>query len=152
MNGWRKVKKQDILERLDTTAREKVYQADLKAEGINDFGKLKSRGFGRGISPAALELFFQDKPMNIARWPNDSFLKIAGFTKGKDDGHGRTLGELTKGFQYEGDRPKRWKDTSDIWVHGYWAYDWANSYEHIASIDLKKRLIKTSPPHGNYGF
>ncbi|MDH4239513.1 MAG: right-handed parallel beta-helix repeat-containing protein, partial [Phycisphaerae bacterium] len=113
---------------------------------------LKQKGFGRGTSTAALELFFQDKPMNIARWPNDSFLKIAGFTKGKDDGHGSTLGELTGGFNYEGDRPKRWRDTSDIWVHGYWAYDWANSYEHIASIDLQKRLIKTSPPYGNYGF
>jgi len=152
VSNWKKVEDQSILDRLDPSAREQVYQADLKAEGINDFGRLKSRGFGRGTSPAALELLFQDKPMTIARWPNDSFLKIAGYTEGKDDGHGRTLGELTGGFNYEGDRPNRWKDASDIWVHGYWAYDWANSYEHIASIDLKRRLIKTSPPHGNYGF
>jgi hypothetical protein len=152
LNGWQKVREKAVLERLDRAAHGQVYQADLKAKGIDDFGRLKSRGFGRGTSPAALELFFQDKPMNIARWPNDSFLKITGFTKGKDDGHGRTLGKLTGGFHYEGERPKRWKDTSDIWVHGYWAYDWANSYEHIASIDFKKRLIKTSPPHGNYGF
>jgi len=152
VSGWEKVQNQAILDSLDPAAREQIFQTDLKAEGIDDFGQLKSRGFGRGTSPAALELFFQDKPMNIARWPNDSFLKITGFTKGKDDGHGTTLGELTGGFNYEGDRPNRWKDTSDIWVHGYWAYDWANSYEQIASIDLNKRLIKTSPPHGNYGF
>jgi hypothetical protein len=152
VSGWKKVEDQSILDRLDSAAHGQVYQADLKAGGIDAFGQFRSRGFGRGTSPAALELFFQDKPMSIARWPNDSFLKIAGFTKGKDDGHGSTLGELTGGFNYEGERPKRWKDTSDVWVHGYWAYDWANSYEHIASIDLEKRLIKTSPPHGNYGF
>jgi hypothetical protein len=152
VSGWEKVHNQTVLDRLDPAARGQVYQSDLKAQGINDFGQLKSRGFARGTSLAALELFFQDKPMNIARWPNDSFLKIAGFTKGKDDGHGSTLGELTGGFNYEGDRPNRWKDTSDIWVHGYWAYDWANSYEHIASIDLNRRFIKTSPPYGNYGF
>ncbi len=152
VSGWKKVQNGAVLDRFDEAAHGQVYQLDLKAQGIDDFGQLKSRGFGRGTSPAALELFFQDKPMNIARWPNDSFLKIAGFTKGKDDGHGTTLGELTGGFNYEGDRPNRWKDTSDIWVHGYWAYDWANSYEHIASIDLNKRLIKTGPPHGNYGF
>jgi hypothetical protein len=152
VSGWKRVQDHAILDRLDPAARGQVYQSDLKTQGINDFGKFKSRGFARGTSPAALELFFQDKPMNIARWPNDSFLKIAGFTKGKDDGHGRKLGELSGGFNYEGDRPNQWKDTSDIWVHGYWAYDWANSYEHIASIDLKRRLIKTSPPHGNYGF
>ena len=152
VSGWQKVRDQAILDRLAPAARKEVYQTDLKAQDIDNFGKLKSRGFARGTTPAALELFFQDKPMSIARWPNDSFVKIAGFTKGKDDGHGRTLGELSGGFNYEGDRPKRWKDTSDIWVHGYWAYDWANSYEHIESIDIKKRHIKTSPPYGNYGF
>jgi len=152
VSGWKKVQNGVILDRFEAAARGQVYQLDLKAQGIDDFGQLKSRGFGRGISPAALELFFQERPMTVTRWPNDSFLKIAGFTKGNDDGHGSTLGELPGGFNYEGDHPKRWRDTSDIWVHGYWAYDWANSYEHIASIDLKKRLIKTSPPHGNYGF
>jgi hypothetical protein len=152
LSGWQKVQDPAILDRLDSATRGQVYQIDLRAQGIDNFGQLKSRGFARGISPAALELFFQDKPMNLARWPNDSFVKIVGFTKAKGDGHGRTLGELSGGFNYEGNRPNRWKDTSDIWVHGYWAYDWANSYEHIASIDLQKHLIKTSPPHGNYGF
>ncbi len=147
LNGWKKVQDKVILDRLDpprgvpygTAAHGQVYQTDLRAQGIDDFGQLRSRGFGRGTSPAALELFFRDKPMSLARWPNDSFVKIAGFTEAKDDGHGRKLGELSGGFNYEGDRPKRWKDTSDIWVHGYWAYDWANSYEHIASIDLENR-------------
>jgi len=152
VGGWQKVQNQAILDRLDPAARGQVYQTDLRAQDIDNFGQLKSRGFARGTSPAALELFFQDKPMSLARWPNDSFLRISGFTEAKDDGHGRRLGELSGGFNYEGDRPKRWKDTSDIWVHGYWAYDWANSYEHIAHIDIKKRHIKTSPPYGNYGF
>ncbi|HIJ53859.1 MAG TPA: right-handed parallel beta-helix repeat-containing protein [Planctomycetes bacterium] len=152
VSGRQKVRDQAILDRLAPAARGQVYQVDLRAQGIDDFGQLRSRGFGRGTSPAALELFFQDKPMNLARWPNDSFVKIAGFTEAKDDGHGRRLGELSGGFNYDGDRPNRWKDTNDIWVHGYWAYDWANSYEHIAHIDIKKRHIKTSPPYGNYGF
>jgi len=93
LSNWQKVQDPAILDRLDPAARKEVYQANLKAQGIDDFGQLKSRGFGRGTSPAALELFFQsvrtpkeDKPMNIARWPNDSFLKIAGYTEGKDDG------------------------------------------------------------------
>src|SRR6185503_13052282 len=51
-----------------------------------------------------------------------------------------------------GDRPRRWQDTGDLWVHGYWAYDWANSYEKVASLDLDQRLVKTAPPHGQYGF
>jgi hypothetical protein len=37
-------------------------------------------------------------------------------------------------------------------VHGYWAYDWANSYERIQDLDVEQRLIKTASPHGIYGF
>ena len=102
--------------------------------------------------PAALELFFKDQPMTLAQWPNAGFEKIAGTPDAARDEHGGTLGKLAAGFNYEGDRPQRWADTNDIWIHGYWAYDWANSYEHVASIDTQKRLIKTDPPHGNYGF
>ncbi len=152
VTNWRKVEDPAILARLASAARGNVLQADLKAQGITDFGRFRSRGFGRPASPAALELFFKDQPMTVAQWPNSGFEKIAGTPDAARDEHGGTLGKLPAGFNYEGDRPKRWADANDIWIHGYWAYDWANSYEHIASIDTQKRLIKTSPPYGNYGF
>ncbi len=152
IDDWQRVQNRAILDRLVPDARGNIFQVDLKAQGINDFGQFRSRGFARQSSPAALELFFQDKPMSIARWPNSGFLRIAGHPESNVDDHGGTLGKLSGGFNYEGDRPTRWRDINDIWVHGYWAYDWANSYEHIASIDIERRLIKTSPPHGNYGF
>jgi len=152
VSSWRKVEDQAILNRFDPAARGNVVQADLKALGITNFGRLSSRGFGRAVTPAQLELFFSGKPMTLARWPNSGFTKIVGYPSGVGDEHGGKLGTLTGGFNYEGDRPARWRDTGDIWIHGYWAYDWANSYEHVASIDLDKRLIKTSPPYGHYGF
>ncbi|MBI4606512.1 MAG: right-handed parallel beta-helix repeat-containing protein, partial [Planctomycetes bacterium] len=62
------------------------------------------------------------------------------------------LGRLEHGFTYEGDRPRRWKSHEGLWVHGYWAWDWANTYEEVASIDLERRLVRTAPPHGIYGF
>jgi len=152
IGNWRKVEDPAILARLDPAARDSVRQVELKALGITNFGRLSSRGFGRPVTPAALELFFAGKPMTLARWPNGGFTKIVGYPEGAGDEHGGKLGKLPGGFNYEGDRPRRWRDTSDIWIHGYWAYDWANSYEHVASIDLDKRLIKTSPPYGHYGF
>lgn len=152
VTGWQKVEDPAILARLDPAARGNVLQADLKAQGITNFGTFHSRGFGRPTSPAALELFFQDQPMTLAQWPNNGFEKIAGSPDPVRDEHGGTLGKLTAGFNYAGDRPKRWADSNDIWIHGYWAYDWANSYEHMASIDKEKRLIKTDPPYGHYGF
>jgi hypothetical protein len=144
-----------VLARLDESARGRVLQVDLRALGITDFGEMKSRGFGRATTPAHCELFFDGKPMTLARWPNEgAFEKIAGFpeTAGKGDDHGGKIGDLPGGFSYSGDRPKRWKDTSDLWVHGYWAWDWANSYERVTSLDTDSRLLKTAAPHGLYGF
>lgn len=153
LTGFTPVSDATALARLDEQARGHVVQLNLHALGITDFGEMKSRGFGRPTVPAHCELFFDHRPMTLARWPNEGeFAKIAGYPAGQKDEHGGQLGELTGGFNYSGDRPRRWRDTSGLWVHGYWAYDWANSYEQVASLDVEQRLVKTLPPHGHYGF
>jgi hypothetical protein len=154
VSGWRPVEEQAVLARLDPAVRDKVLQADLGALGIRDLGALKSRGFGRPSTAAHAELFFNDQPMTLARWPNTGFVTIASIpaSAGIDDGHQQTIGRLEEGFCYDGDRPSGWKSTEEAWVHGYWAWDWANSYEAIDSIDRSSRLIKTREPHGQYGF
>lgn len=142
VTNWQPVADPAILRRLDEAAHGKVMQADLKALGITDYGQMTPRGFGRPIYPAGLELFFQNKPMRLARWPNDAWTKIAGVPAGQQGGK----------FTYEGDRPTRWADTSDLWVHGYWTWDWADSYEKVKVLDTQKREIETEPPHGVYGY
>jgi hypothetical protein len=153
--GFEPVTDPAILERLPENARGHVRQANLRALGISDFGKMSSRGFGRPQTAAHCELFFGGRPMTLARWPNEgTFEKIAGVPESgaTRDEHGGNIGKLEEGFLYSGDRPRQWKDISDLWVHGYWSWDWANSYERVASIDLEHRLIKTTAPYGLYGF
>ncbi|NLG27102.1 MAG: hypothetical protein GX557_04280 [Chloroflexi bacterium] len=163
VTGFRPVSDPTVRARLSPAARDQVLEADLRALGIADLGQLRSRGFGRSLSaggsaqgyrqPAAhLELFFGGYPMTLARWPNEGFVHIAGYVEPQADGHRGTIGTLEAGFTYEGDRPRGWQPSEDIWVHGYWAWDWANSYERIAHLDVDKRLIVTAPPHGQYGF
>ena len=153
IHGFSVVKDGAVLKRLAPAARENVVQVNLKERGISDLGQYRSRGYARSAT-AALELFFWAEPMSVARWPNEGFVKFAGAPRDQEapDEHGRTQGSLTGGFLYEGDRPRSWKADENIWVHGYWAYDWANSYERIATIDHERRLIKTASPYGNYGF
>jgi parallel beta-helix repeat protein len=79
--------------------------------------------------------------MQLARWPNRDWAKTAGVMEGKEDR-----------FQYEGDRPARWAALDDVWVHGYWTWDWADSYARVKSIDTARREIITYPPHGVYGY
>ncbi|MGJ5672565.1 MAG: right-handed parallel beta-helix repeat-containing protein [Nostochopsis sp.] len=131
-----------ILKRIQPVARGKILQLDLKAHGITDYGQLSVRGFNKPNHPAPLELFFADQPMQLARWPNKSYLTIADVPAGKNGGM----------FTYYGDRPKRWQNTDDIWLHGYWTWDWADSYVKVKRIDTQTHAIYTEPPHGVYGY
>ncbi len=144
-----------VLDRLDAAARGKVLQLGLRTAGAVDTGSMKSRGFARPTTPAHSELFFAGRPMTLARWPNEgAWEKISGFptNTARGDDHGGRIGDLAGGFFYSGDRPRHWRDTSDLWVHGYWAWDWANSYERVTTLDPDRRFIQTAPPHGLYGF
>jgi hypothetical protein len=155
LNGFQPITDPAVVNRLSPQARGQVVQMDLRAGGITDYGQLRSRGFGRSLQPAHAELFFDGKPMVLARWPNQGqWEKIAGFpaSASQGDDHGGKTGQLAAGFHYAGDRPRGWQESNDIWVHGYWSWDWANSYERVQSIDPQQRLIVTAPPRGLYGF
>jgi hypothetical protein len=154
LKGFHPVQDPAALPRLSPAARPHVLECDLRAQGIADFGTFRSRGQARPVAPSHLELFFDRRRMTVARWPNHDFARIAGPGEPapKDDQHGGRLGRLEAGFLYDGDRPARWQSTDNVWVHGYWAWDWANSYEQVASIDTARRLVRTLPPYGIYGI
>lgn len=120
----------------------KLLRCDLAAQGITDYGKLQARGFGRANLAAALELFFNGSPMTLARWPNRGWARVAAAPDGQKGAR----------FTMEEDRAKRWEDAPDVWVHGYWTYDWADSYESVERIDAAAHALTTRAPHGVYGY
>ncbi len=143
VDNFKPLKDEPLLARLSPEARGHVLVADLRELGLTDYGQLKRRGFCCGIRPAGLELFWRNQPMTLARWPNKGeYTRIADVPAGQHGGK----------FTYSGERPARWKDVSDLWVHGYWTYDWADSYEKVARLDLSKHEVTTVPPHGCYGY
>ena len=133
-----------VLKRLDASARGKVLQADLRTAGVKDLGQVA--GDNR------LELFFQDKPMILARWPNTGFVHIVDLLGGKLVDVRGTVGDAIGKFTYEGDRPKRWTGEKDIWLHGYWFWDWSDQREQVESIDTTRRVISLVRPYHNYGY
>ena len=112
-----------------------ILQTNLLQQGVTNFGEMTSRGFGRS-HVAGLELFFAGRPMTLARWPNRGWAHIGAATPEKSTDH----------FAFDGDRPTRWAKSPDAWVYGYWTYDWADSYQHVASIDVATHTLRTSPP------
>ena len=143
-----------MLERLAPEAREHVVKGDLAAAGVDQAAPLVSRGFSREIRPSHTELYFQGRRMTLARWPDEGFTEITGFgdRSPQDDGHGTLMAKIEHGFHYAGNRPTRWRGHGDVWVHGYWAYDWANTYEAVDVLDTRRRFVKTHEPYGIYGY
>jgi hypothetical protein len=134
-----------VLTRLDEAARGQVLQADLKALGITDLGHPVADG-------VRLELFFQDKPMSIARWPNEGFAKIVDVVGGAPHKIHGIPGDKVGKFTYDGDRPSRWVGEKDPWLHGYWFWDWSDERQKIEAIDTEKRVISLTPPYHGYGY
>ncbi|HWE04126.1 MAG TPA: hypothetical protein VG326_17095, partial [Tepidisphaeraceae bacterium] len=131
-----------ILDRLDPSARGKVLQADLRAQNITDYGEFSALGFHRTITPAPLELFFEGEPMSLAHWPDAGFTTITAAPAGPDGGR----------FTFDNPRLARWIHCPDLWLHGYWTRDWADSYEKVKFINLGTHEIVTEAPHGIYGY
>ncbi len=157
ISNFEKVNDPKILRRLTAAASENVVQVDLKANGISDYGHITQRG-GPG-----LELFFKGKRMTKARYPNEGWLKIADvpqsgaklFHKGLErekrfDGVpvGRHYGRI----QFSTEKTLNWSKENEIFLHGYWTWDWSDSYQKVKKIDFRRNEITLAEPHHNYGY
>ena len=133
VRDWKPVTDPAVLGRLSAEVRDHVRVADLRAQGITDYGKLTVRGFGKGSQPAEAELFYNDVPMTLARWPNDGFRGV----KAVMDGMQRVVVDT--------DRVARWRDEPEPWVLAYWHHDWAEIYEPIVGVEADEHILVRSP-------
>lgn len=143
VNNFRPVTEAAVRGRLEESARGKVLQADLKALGLTDFGAANAGG---------LEVFCNDVPMNIARWPNEGFVKIVDVLAVDPVNVRGTKGDKAGKFIYDGDRPSRWTAEKDLWLKGYWFWDWADSSQKVAKLDTAKKVIELADPQHSYGY
>jgi len=143
VTGFRPVTDPQVLARLEPAARGKVLQADLRALGVTDYGEVKGGG---------LELFFRNRRMTLARWPNQGFTTIVDTAGGDRYDIRGTWGDRIGKFVYEGDRPSRWIGEQDPWVHGYWFWDWSDERHPVAAIDPAQHTISVRPPYHGYGY
>ena len=142
VTGFRPVTDPDVSAVLDPAARGHVLQADLRAQGVSDFGSPAGGG---------MELFFRGKPMTVSRWPNDGFVRIVEMV-GEAEKRDRHMTHKVGKWTYDGDRPKRWLKEKEVWVHGYWFHDWSEQRHKVKTIDPENRTIEVEPPYHGYGY
>ena len=163
INEYHKVTDQGVLNRINKSVRDKLVEVNLRDLGILDYGELKPKGFGfRPHKPLAMELFFKGKAMTLARYPNEGWLTIKDVPQfGAKVVHkgsqvhkrfGLPIGRHFGRFSYEGYRPKQWAKDNNIWMHGYWTWDWADSYNKVKKFDTESGEVFPASPYSNYGY
>ena len=151
----------EALSRIDPVARAHVVTADLSS-----FDLVYWKPFTREMrAPTPVpDLFLDGERMPLAQWPNGSeWTTIKWFvdkgTQDNDGSVGQGLGvkrekkpEPPRGgtFGYEGDRPSRWTKASEVWLHGFWCFDWYDTVIPVASINTASNTITFAVKH-TYG-
>lgn len=155
-DAWKKVTEGKTVERIDAAARVQIRQMDLAAVGLTDYGEMLGRGFSQPVWPMEMELFAGDRRMTLARWPNyeegGRYGKVR-YGKVQEVGTRSRIGETDDRpgrFVFDHDRIERWVGVKDAWLHGVWAYDWADRRVRLLDVDPASRVITAE--HSHYGF
>lgn len=91
----------------------------------------------------APELFFNDTPMTLARYPNEGFLTTGKVINSQSN-------DTIYSFKYNEINPSLWNESKNIWMNGYWYHNWSDSTVKVSNIDISNKLINISDklPYG----
>lgn len=150
--------------RIKKGVQEKIYVADLKEYGLKPlppldlggFGSLRLRGKDRSYKGYTafpyVELFFNGQPMTLARYPNEGFIHVTGVEGEPVEKleSFSTMKDVT--LKVENCPLKDWVMEPNILLHGYWYFDWADSYEAVEKILPETQEIKLAHSASAYGY
>ena len=144
---FKKISDPAISKRLNKDAADQVLEMDIREAGITAIGKHQQYGHALPVIPAAVELFFNHKPMTLARYPNRGDIKIGKVT---DKGSVPRIGDKSNRggvFSYTDVRHKNWAGQQNIWIQGTLNYGFADDYNPIEKIDTFSQTVKLGKPH-----
>jgi hypothetical protein len=144
---FKKISDPAISKRLNKEAADQVLEMDIREAGITAIGKHQQYGHALPVIPAAVELFFNHKPMTLARYPNRGDIKIGKVT---DKGSVPRIGDKSNRggvFSYTDVRHKNWAGQQNIWIQGTLNYGFADDYNPIEKIDTFSQTVKLGKPH-----
>lgn len=148
-----------VRDRLSDNAKDNVLSVDLSALGVTaeQYGKIYAIGGyntaskydGDWVGDIYCELFVDDARQTVARYPNGKEYLYTGDVV--SEGQGRESAGASIKDGYDGlrnpepdvykidkelsDRIASWKTTEDVWMFGYWRYDWADASTPLGAVD-----------------
>jgi parallel beta-helix repeat protein len=143
--GFNVVTNAAILARLSASAQTNVQVATLTDQVITNLIPLARHGVGLWWNwTGQNELYFQDQPMQLARWPNTNWLSVAASPAlGADH------------FSFIGSNTTKWTWDTNTWVQGYFGNEWGDNFQHVASLSVTNGTTNTvylTAPQASYGY
>ncbi|MBR4767010.1 MAG: hypothetical protein IK085_09650, partial [Clostridia bacterium] len=143
-----------VLDRLSGDAKKNALVCDLFALGLTaeDYGKIHAIGAyntawaydGDYTGPVYAGVFANGSRCSIARYPDEGFIKTG---KVVSEGGAETpdgpLGDTYAPGKEIVKRISGWQTLDDVWMMGFWKYDWADGSTPIASFNKEKGELTT---------
>jgi hypothetical protein len=121
-----------------------VVWTDLAAQGSADLGTYPDSF--RTALPVP-ELFFNSKRMTVARWPNKGWANIESIVESGPAPWRKHASDALGSFTFSGEHSARWAKVGELWLEGYWCFDWASETIRVQSVDPDTRRITLAAQH-----
>jgi hypothetical protein len=119
-----------------------MWRADVRPYGVSDFGEFtKAAQNGQCVMAERSSVYYGEQPQTLARHPNIDrstgnfqWMRVGAVTSFASFGSASTNDTIAA---------QRWMNdsTGDVWLHGFWTWDWADSFQRV------KRIL--APPRNN---
>lgn len=146
VGGFAPISAEEAAPLLDPEARRRVWVADLAAQGLPPLAGMPDRYNAPGLE----EVFFDGRPMQSARWPNEGFCVFTDVvdTGADDPKHWASRDIHRPGiFRFPNDRPRHWDFARGVYLHGFWAYKWAEETLRAERYDPGTSHLHFAVPH-----
>ena len=145
--------KEDFKAGINRRYASKIRKWTFKDVGVSDTAFWSMANIHNSVIP---QLFWGDKRMPLARWPNDTFARIDSVLVNRPVADGSAKGDTVGDFicrSIPRAALKKWaKETDHAFLHGYWFWDWYDNIELFDSINTSSAVIKTKVPYNGYGY
>ena len=155
--SFKNVTDKDALVRIPKTVAKKVLQFDLKQAGITDYGTAQSSGYHITQPFPMPQLYYNDKILNLARWPNEGFSTYSSVGDGgltveqaQEKSGSKDLNVFTKiggaRIYYSDEEVDKWKNAKDILIFGYYNFGWAENTLVVKELNTNDKSITFEGP------
>lgn len=144
---FQRVTQVEEISRLALPAIPHVRRADLKKLGLASAQDThwERSSPGQPEKPSPEELFIDAEVMQLARWPNKGWVEVASVIDAGSIGKPGYADGRAGVFRFDDSHLLQWKDTN-VWLKGYWYWDWYDETFGVRSIDTAGHQIMLAKP------